>query len=61
MREVGIDTITIIALRRLWRKKNITTATNTIANIKSDITELAASKVNSLVSSANSIFTPSFL
>ena len=59
--EVGIDTITIRALRKLCKKKNITTATKTIAKTKSNITELAACRVNSLVSSANNIFTPSFL
>ena len=61
IREVGIETMTMSALRKLWRKKNITTATSTIANTRSNITELAACRVNSLVSSANCSFTFSFL
>ena len=59
--EVGIETITISALRKLCRKKYITTATNTIAKTRSNITEFAACRVNSLVSSASCSFTFSFL
>ena len=57
IRDAGMETITIKALRMVCRKNSITTATNTTANIKSCITASDACKVNSLLSSTTGNFT----
>ena len=59
IRDTGTTTITIRALRTLWRKSRITSDTRRMASRRSVSTELIALRVKVVVSCATSILRPS--
>ena len=59
IKDTGTTTITISALRILWRKRRITSDTKRMASKRSVSTELIAFRVKVVVSCATSILRPS--